>query len=697
MATLLTPESPYGVVILLNCGNTINLEKRMNHLIQDRLLVIIDSNRPFRLENAFAESQSLLIVDDGSGQEALETLTQNETVTEEAKQKYYEFSFHGIPSAHILHTLANELDMDRNDTLWAGIVGLTYSMLRQRIDETEYSTLFKDLRPEIQRLNTFNSIELLTPVTLSHSSHDIDGIIPIFDYPLTLYRHWSLSESIQHTHKVAANLHTWADYNQTAAKSLIAAIGVPLLEADKDFRDMPERNKISVDTFFFAQDDGESSFKSKLPPQEIRQLSRSKTEEQIRVEVRRKYKLYPVETAVRKKKAAKHYSASDYVYSLMGLLDGTWEDNRKSKASSSGDQNSQEEHLNLEWRKSFFRALDALSENGDKLVEEGIKQYKLIQQTVIETGKSILRSKKLITSSLRHVTLNPSIGITHFNHLQTLNGIVSLSHFLLDIFEENTPTKRGEHSPIFDPKPLIVAVPHPHISEKLLVVASCPRSYAVGGRTPFTQSFRRAAQKARCEKSTVGFEGTAIILNRERTHLFIDALEFPQYSDIAVKARQEIRHGFRLRFETDDSSDDDADEEEEGEELGSEDTNEEEDGAEDDDTLLLDDEYKTQFQRGGALDEGMREFERQAKYLGKQPFKADSSEDDPKGRLRTEEPLEDSDFDDEDEGIEEVEADGFIVDENEEDEEDDSEDNDLADQVEVVEGEEEEEDSEHEQ
>ncbi|CAG2187763.1 CDC45 [Mytilus edulis] len=233
-------ENSEGVkhVIFINCGASVDVVETLQPEESVRFY-ICDSHRPVDVHNVFNAVQVKLLMkeeefdelpeydslfrdddsDDDSGNdsdtsersgkrkrfddEAIEK-RRDKRIWDENRQKilfeYNQFSTYGTSASLIMFELAWKMSKDTNDLVWLAVVGVTDQYIHFKTPRDKYIDDAMALESHVARHN--------------HRGDDEDNIISInclkivFDeeLQLTLYRHWSLFDSICHSVNLASEM-----------------------------------------------------------------------------------------------------------------------------------------------------------------------------------------------------------------------------------------------------------------------------------------------------------------------------------------------------------------------------------------------------------------------------------------------------------------------------------------------------------
>ncbi|UZJ54734.1 hypothetical protein CBS101457_004054 [Exobasidium rhododendri] len=287
-------------IIMLNLGSILSLPDFFTsaadpmpgaHILPDHCHVhLIDSHRPYNLDNLFATSRindRLHVWDDGEVQErlgreekaysALEFLDDDSSeeesdgeqdghstegegeedgprkrvkrFNEEVSKKrlppnvinghrkvltryYNRGATYGMSISGVMLMLAEKLGRAGNENLWLAILGLTSQYTSSQIPHGLYNDLSRGLASDVKALNP--------EVTLKASHAPDDGRIRVVEKELrfSLYRHWSLEASMYHSSYVAGKMGIWKERGVSRLRSFMAKMGLSLVQCRQTFEHM---------------------------------------------------------------------------------------------------------------------------------------------------------------------------------------------------------------------------------------------------------------------------------------------------------------------------------------------------------------------------------------------------------------------------------------------------------------------------
>ncbi|KAF8671554.1 hypothetical protein HU200_049966 [Digitaria exilis] len=152
------------------------------------------------------------------------------------RREYYRLgTFHGKPSRHALRKNTNEL-------LWLACVALTDQFVHDRITNERYQAAVMELEQHINGSGNLDLSGVGSVVTLKDGTKiraPETSRIAYEDEPrLMLLREWSLFDSMLCSSYVATKLKTWSDNGLKKLKLLLARMGFPLADCQKNFQYM---------------------------------------------------------------------------------------------------------------------------------------------------------------------------------------------------------------------------------------------------------------------------------------------------------------------------------------------------------------------------------------------------------------------------------------------------------------------------
>ncbi|KAL6906031.1 hypothetical protein ACP4OV_003632 [Aristida adscensionis] len=379
------------------------------------------------------------------------------------RREYYRLgTFHGKPSGCLMYDLAHALRKNTNELLWLACVSLTDQFVHERITNERYQAAVMELEQHINGSGNLDPSGVGSVVTLKDGTKiraPETSRIAYEDEPrLMLLREWSLFDSMLCSSYVATKLKTWSDNGLKKLKLLLARMGFPLADCQKNFQYMSMEVKRKM----------RDEFDRFLPEYGLTEFY---------------YRSFLRVHGYRSK-----VSAADVVYGVTALLESLNSESKDSKESSAAEQ--------------FWIAYSALSLSNVDQLRKGMQSAIEIQRAILRQGSSAITKTGFIRSAkkFRWVKLDDPVDTNKLCHPQALT---KFCFFLMDALKE-----RGARM-----KPLICACLAKE-PEKVLVVGVCgkPRLGAVQGNA-FGNAFRSAAEEIGADYFHDMFESSWIVLD----------------------------------------------------------------------------------------------------------------------------------------------------------------------------------------
>ncbi|KAK2558175.1 Cell division control protein 45-like protein [Acropora cervicornis] len=244
-------------IFLINCGGNLNILEILEPE-EDVLFYISDSHRPLDLDNIYNQDQVKLLMKEGehlsdefeeSDEEGSEPSSKRRRTgdgesplskrqskrrwhqnRQEILYQYYAYAFHGSAASLVMYELAWKMSKDSNDLLWWAAVGLTHQYLYEKIDSDKYVTDAQNLHEHVMRHNHGRD-DNGTSINCLKIGFDTE-------LQLSLYRHWSLFESICHSRYTACRFRVWTNKGKNKIKEFLADMGIPLVQSQQKFSSM---------------------------------------------------------------------------------------------------------------------------------------------------------------------------------------------------------------------------------------------------------------------------------------------------------------------------------------------------------------------------------------------------------------------------------------------------------------------------
>lgn len=497
-------ENSEGIkhVIMINCGANIDVVEELQPEEHIKFY-ICDSHRPVDVHNVFNAVQVKLLMrstelsvpeydevfrddeeesDMDSGNDSDESETQSSRKRkrfddaaierrmekrkwEENRNKvlfeYMQFSTYGTSSALLMFELAWKISKDSNDLLWWGIIGVTDQYIHYKTPREKYIEDVMALQSHVSRLNHKDDEDIISINCLKIMYDD--------ELQLTLYRHWSLFESLCHSINMACKFKIWTLKGQKRLHEFLAEMGLPLTQCKQKFASMDSSLKINIRTMiqenmnkyglvdedvilpsFFAQ----YGFKNKL-------------------------------------------CATDVAHATVAILENT----EKGKTATD----------------SFLKAMDVLSRSNTAAMEKGLELAKRQLQAIITQVQTFLDMHQVISAGpfLYAFMQEGAADVKLFAHQQC---VMRLARFTLEAHCSVSRNKKARNLP------LVLGVPLNSENGTILVIGIPPLSMDDERKNFFGKAFEQAATSTNCRTFHDTFDTFIMEMKSEDRSKFFDAL-----------------------------------------------------------------------------------------------------------------------------------------------------------------------------
>ncbi|PIC38450.1 hypothetical protein B9Z55_010461 [Caenorhabditis nigoni] len=278
--------------ILINCGATRSLSRLQ--LPPDSIVYVLDSHRPFHIENVYANEQVHLLInnsemaelqlpdvdsviredsddedenddEDAPYEQQVENVRRRAIRREEMQVwerqrnrilwKYYESTWFSSPSCVTLLELAAEMNKVSAELMWYTSVGLNSAFIDKLISIERYTQICVDrMRPFVNRFMPRNII----------NQGRVDDLLHITfgrELPLAIYSHWDLYNSMTVNEYFSIKTKNWTQRGDANIRQLLTQLGITLHETKQKFESLPtEQRKLVVDVLEKEMDSSFATF-----------------------------------------------------------------------------------------------------------------------------------------------------------------------------------------------------------------------------------------------------------------------------------------------------------------------------------------------------------------------------------------------------------------------------------------------------
>ncbi|KRY39658.1 Cell division control protein 45 -like protein [Trichinella spiralis] len=473
--------------IFVNCGATVDINELLL-LRKDKIIFVLDSHRPFNLENVYSTNIHLLInseemndlsIPDPKDIYIVEDEEQHSTESPVAKQakkdsraeweskrneimfNYYQFSSYSMSSAMLLYKLICVLSLQSNDTLWCAIIGLSSQLVQDQIGIEQYTLWSTDLSQQLRRIRLNQR---------DHKNLPKDCLSITFqkDLLLSLYRQWNLYDSVCYSRLTAGTLRPWTDRGLKRVREFFVRCGLPLVECKQKFHSMDKKLLDGVQAVM------EENFIQQFGLNDIQ------------------YGSFVCKVLY------KHvFAACDVAEAIAGLL---YFDKQKST------------------KARFLEAMDCLNLSRTNAVYRGVQLYQAFLKAVNKDVQQMLCDGSLMSNCpVLHCRVNQDLSTLHY--YKNIYGALFLAQHVQRAFISEK--SRHRH------KALLLILPLKNHREGILLVGIPPLSSEKTSGNPvnlFGEAFSRATQKTKCYTRQYCFESSIIEIHLDDIENFLTNL-----------------------------------------------------------------------------------------------------------------------------------------------------------------------------
>lgn len=495
-------------IVLINFGNSINLAKLLKPAEHQRFYVI-DSHRPINVYNYYKsrqiriylnkdesdlnvpdqkniflrndtgeevqnEEESLALLQADARSLTSEQLQQRRKLREWLSKKqsimfdYEEFNFYNRPVSIIIYDLAHQLAKSNNYLLWLGIVGLTYQLKSDKIEQESFEKEAETLIRYISR----------NQVSSNHAKGNTWRISWQKDLQLDLYRKWTLFDSICNTPLTVCSFQLWNDKGSRNLLEFLVDCGLKLQQCKSRY--------VAMDL----------QFKSVLLPE----VSRVCLDESIY-----KYNLqeligrgFVLNCGFNHKN---DFAASDIMFSLRAQLECF--------------------DTNTNMTEKFVRAIQSLTYDEFTLMDQGFDAAKQQLESMFQQVQFLLTNYKVTDAgSFLHVDLQ-DVQESQSCHFTRGESLMSFARFLLRAYVASKTTRLARRAVIL---PLIIMCPDAYDHEKAFI-AGIPPLAQQAKKNFFGKAFEQAAANIECEIKSDLSEPNLIRVNIDYKSLLLEQIK----------------------------------------------------------------------------------------------------------------------------------------------------------------------------
>jgi len=380
-------------------------------------------------------------------------------------EEYYRTTSYGVAASVLMWQLVGDMGKSDNHLLWLAIAGLTDQLIQERIGSSKYYEGVQRLADDVRRMNAIedeNEREVMDRMQIKQ----------VEELRFMLLRHWSVMKAMQHSRYIATRLAVWKQSGQKLLKNLLAKMGLSIEQCEQQYSAMDVRLKTQL----------------------MNQVLRYKDDYNLENCV------FP--SFVSQSGFREQYSASDLVYTITGLLEAP--------ANDMEDQ--------IDWKKNFFDAMDALSMKNKSLLQKGAENSKKQHLALVRQVENVIEGKtgRKAGNLFRYVIIKDDPDQKYFIHHPTLRR---LGLFLMDTYRFSKDKKRTF--------PLVLAALNPS-TQTYVVVGMWSTLHRQEGTVPknnFGRHFKKAGERVEARVRQAAFDSTILEVKSDDMTQFISALQ----------------------------------------------------------------------------------------------------------------------------------------------------------------------------
>lgn len=360
------------------------------------------------------------------------------------ESQYLQFGYYSFSTSLLFFDLSWKLSKDNNELLWLSIIAVSDQFINDMISEEKYVKQCNYIRDAMTRLKNIRGERGIALNSIATNGEENANIVTNNnhlnisyekDLKLTLYRNWSIYESLRHTMYVCCKLKIWKLRGHKRLLAFLAQLGLPLTQCKQKFSsmDLDFRNNVK---------------------QWIEDLSLTFDLKDI------------IGHSFIANRGFKHkYNSNDVAIAAKALLESADKDKRQNQ--------------------KFFDAMDCLSWNNIDLLEKGLDLAKLQLSAILKQVQIIVDSRQisLMNGSIWYVIIPESTPDANlFCYAGCLN---TLGRFILRANAATNPKNMRNFR-----LPLVIVTPNPN-RPGMAVVCGIPPILSSDGLNNFHRAFKQ--------------------------------------------------------------------------------------------------------------------------------------------------------------------------------------------------------------
>ncbi|KRZ08161.1 Cell division control protein 45 -like protein [Trichinella zimbabwensis] len=217
--------------IFINCGATVDISELLQ-LSKDITVFVLDSHRPFNLENVYSTNVRLLV-----SSEEMNDLNIPDAkdiyIVEDEEEEHSETDDGNLPKSPVAKQ-AKKDSRAQWEIKRCAIIGLSSQLVQDHIGIEQYTLWSTDMSQQLRRLR-------LNQRDQNDLPKDCLSITFQKDLLLSLYRQWNLYDSVCYSRLTAGTLRPWTDHGLKRVREFFARCGLPLAQCKQKFQSMDKK------------------------------------------------------------------------------------------------------------------------------------------------------------------------------------------------------------------------------------------------------------------------------------------------------------------------------------------------------------------------------------------------------------------------------------------------------------------------
>ncbi|KRX06630.1 hypothetical protein PPERSA_13109 [Pseudocohnilembus persalinus] len=385
--------------------------------------------------------------------------------SEQKIQEYYEGYYYGIPTAYLSYQMSLICNKISSDQIWLGILGLTDMYLHQKLNEENYLKIYLDIKSRLSQYGIYEQ-----EFTDNHQNYEIGQIIPENDYKFMLLKHWNLYDSIKYSNVIGPKLGIWNEKNKKGElESLIAKLGIPLEQAEQQYKFMDYKHKKQLKNKLVEVGDQFKLSDVLLINSFIRQIDQT-------VQISASDMVYCLQTVLECPKSILEKVFSEY------QLQDKIQEQKQTNNNQNNNNNDQQQNNDNQYSddfiidesrsRNFYWAVDLIKEAQNsrvKLIKEAINIAIDFQKAMVNEATFLIERNAMESNDNFRYCIIKKEQLQHQKFFQNPFSLQKLGMYIMEIYKY----RKNEYNNMNQQKPIILACQQSK-SETYLVTGIIP-------------------------------------------------------------------------------------------------------------------------------------------------------------------------------------------------------------------------------